>query len=186
MNIQQALNQSLLAVGTSVYLTGQTIDRGRETTGARYQALSDRSRENDREYDEKVQPKIDEWKAKGDTQEQIDASLDANPIVQEGRQIQANLERTEKELRKWYWTREVPDSITNLHYSRSAVDSLERYEAAEEKKRKDADKSMKPIVSLRKKTKNYAQQEGAMQERPHILKMGLNKSMHQPSISKEE
>lgn len=46
MNIQQALNQSLLAAGTSVYLAGHTIEQGKQSARAEYQAASDERNES--------------------------------------------------------------------------------------------------------------------------------------------
>lgn len=189
MNIQQALNQSILSIAGSAYLTGETIDRGRETGTAKLESASDAYLKNDKEYMEKVQPKIDEWKAKGDTQEQIDAALEANPIVVEGQALTKRLQNAEKDLRKWYWTSKETDDLMDLHYAKygkQTADIFDAWDAAAKKSDKDAKKSIKALASLKNKTKTAANTEQEVKRRREILRLGLNKSMHQPSVRMEE
>lgn len=179
MNIQQALNQSLLAGGASVYLTGQTLEQGKQSARSEYQAASDASLEHDKKYNEELGPKIEAWKRRGSSDEEIQAAIGATPLGQEGPLIQNRLDRAERNLYKWDWDREDADNLVDLYYARWGKQEADMY--------KDAFNEDVAVMKQRQQQKTYTNQKQAMQERIDMLKSGSYKSrMHQPSVMKEE
>lgn len=179
MNIQQALNQALVAAGTSVYLAGHTIEQGKQSARAEYQAASDATLEHDKKYNEELGPKIEEWKRRGLSNKEIQAAIEATPIGQEGPIIQNRLDRAERNLYKWDWDREDADNLVDLHYARFGKQEADMY--------KDAFNEGVALIKQRQQQKTYTNQKQAMDKRIDMLKSGSYKSrMHQPSISKEE
>lgn len=213
MNIQQALNQSLLSVAGSAYLRNQILEQGKQSAITNYQAASKAQMDAEKQRSIDVAVARDEYEEKyGNKDEEfIDKQVAGNAkVIQAGKLediADRNLKRAERKLERWDTNRDEVDDYKMMHdagRSKMLEDlfidmPVIKAEARELRKSRQDDMwdnlfpdapaakaEAKALRSLSNKTKTYASQEKAKQNRPEILKLGLNKSIRQPSISKEE
>lgn len=176
MNIQQALNQSLLSAGASLYFTGQTLEQGKQSAIAEFQSASDNTIEKSQDYiQNESNPNYIKYRQEGDSHEKAFERLENSVRGQEKNLSLKRLDRAENELKKW--APHEADDYTKL--ARRKIGDMFKNEMEQLNTQFNEDK---PLAKQQTQQSTYANQNQAMQERMNILK-NISHSHNNPNPS---
>lgn len=126
MNIQQALNQSLLSIAGSAYLTGETLAKGKESARAEYQAASDERNESVKQRNTTSEAQQNFWMdavnedvKNGNLTKDVGAKVfsemvlddpDINAANERVNIAQERFKLADRNLNKWFLRKDEPNS----------------------------------------------------------------------------